>query len=105
LAQDDSKELFRITAIIVLCSHSLMICQKHWEAFFGLSHRRNALPRIFGQSEGKAVKQKDFLGFPGFHSDNRKSKIENWLGLSPSLPHSLFVGLWPTRSRQAKSSA
>src|SRR6266403_1874980 len=36
-----------------------------------------------GQGEEKRVKQKYFLRFPGFHSDNRKSKIENrkWLGL------------------------
>jgi putative ABC transport system substrate-binding protein len=35
-------------------------------------------------------------------SDNRKSKIENWGGLSPSLSHSRCVGLWPRRSSPTK---
>ena len=35
-----------------------------------------ALPRIGGQSDGKPMKQKFFLRFLGFQSDNRQSKIQ-----------------------------
>ena len=51
------------------------------------------------------MKKKVGIGSLSGIIQNLKSKVENGVGLSPSLSHSLSVELWPRRSSQRKFAA